>query len=128
MLQGLLVHSDPHIAVIDDDESLRLALRGLIRSYGFTVSDHGSAEDFLGSPYVQDTACVVTDIQMPGMSGIDLKQHLSSIKVKVPVIMITARDEAQLLDRARASGAHCLLRKPFEANELLSCIESALDN
>jgi FixJ family two-component response regulator len=106
--------------------SLRLALRGLIRSYGFKVSDHDSAEDFLASDDLDETACIVTDIHMPGMSGIDLKRHLVVSNRSVPVIMITARDEPKLLDHARASGAHCILHKPFEAEALLSCIETAL--
>jgi FixJ family two-component response regulator len=117
---------DQLISVIDDDPSIVLAVVGLVRSLGYQASGHASAEAFLASGEAESTRCVITDIQMPGMSGIALKNHLSTNHVMTPVIMITARTEAALLASARASGAICLLGKPFEANDLIHCLECAL--
>jgi FixJ family two-component response regulator len=114
------------ICIIDDDESMRNAIVGLVRSAGYEAHGFGSAEHFLGSGTARSSACVITDIQMPGMSGIELKEHLAASQCPVPVIMITARDDADLEAKAMASGAVCFLRKPFDANELLHCLEGAL--
>jgi len=120
------VAQDKLISIIDDDESLRLALVGLVRSLGYRAQGFGSAEEYLGSGDLGASACVITDIQMPGMSGIELKLLLAGRKLPMPVIMITARTEPGLRDKAMASGAVCLLHKPFEANALIACIEEAL--
>ena len=117
---------DQLISVIDDDASIVSAVVGLVRSLGYRASGHASAEAFLASGEAYSTCCVITDIQMPGMSGIALKQHLATDKILTPVIMITARTEAALLASARASGAFCLLGKPFEPNDLIRCLENAL--
>jgi FixJ family two-component response regulator len=114
------------ISIIDDDESMRTALVGLIRSLGYDVRGFASAEEFLGYGPVQSCACVITDIQMPGMSGIELQQHLAACQYTLPVIMITARHEAGLEERALASGAVCFLRKPFAAETLVDCLERVL--
>lgn len=112
------------ISVIDDDESLRDALVGLLRSHGYEADGYPTAEAFLGA--AQATNCIVTDIQMPGISGIELKEELSRRGDRTPVIMITARPDPNLEMRARASGAACFLRKPFDAGDLVDCIKSAL--
>lgn len=117
---------DPLISVIDDDDSLRAALVGLVRSLGYRASGYASAEDFLAAGTARDCACVVTDIQMPGLSGIELKQRLAESGCTAPVIMITARTEAGLREKAIASGAVCVLQKPFAAEALIDCIEKAL--
>jgi FixJ family two-component response regulator len=117
---------DALIAVIDDDEATRSALAGLMRAKGFDVRIYGSAEDFLKSDSRQASRCIITDIQMPGLSGIDLKQQLKAENCATPVIMITARAEPQLHSQALASGAHSLLRKPFKAQALIDCVERAL--
>lgn len=116
----------PLIAIIDDDESMRRALVALIRSAGYQARDFVSAEAFLASGAIASFSCIITDIQMPGMSGIELKQHLVAIACSVPVIMITARHDPDLEGKAFASGAVCFLRKPFEADVLIPCVESAL--
>jgi FixJ family two-component response regulator len=116
--------SDPRITIIDDDDSLRAALVGLVRSLGYNAREFASAEDFLAALPASD--CIVTDIQMPGLSGIDLKNELVRNGDATPVIMITARGDAGIEQRARASGASCFLKKPFETSDLVSCIESAL--
>ena len=116
----------PLISIIDDDDSLRRALVRLIRSLGYDVRGFGSAEEFAESGATEKFACIITDIQMPGMSGIELKQLLSTRDCTVPVIMITARHEAGLEEKALAAGAACFLRKPFEADVLIACLERAL--
>ncbi|WP_341898476.1 response regulator [Ferrovibrio terrae] len=117
---------DRLISIIDDDESLRLALVGLVRSLGYRASGFGSAEEFLNSSDIAASSCLITDIQMPGLSGIELKHLLVERNYRLPVIMITGRADPSLRDRALASGAICLLKKPFEAAALLDCIERAL--
>ncbi|MEJ1975881.1 MAG: response regulator [Acetobacteraceae bacterium] len=118
--------SKPLIAVIEDDESLRVALAGLLRSLGYEASSHASAEAFLESDRVEAVRCIITDIQLPGLSGIGLKQELDTRAVGTAVIMITARVEEVLHARAMASGALCLLKKPFEMDALIGCIDRAL--
>jgi FixJ family two-component response regulator len=114
------------IAIIDDDEQTRSALAGLMRAKGFDARAFASAEEFLDAGASSESQCVITDIQMPGLSGIDLKRRLDSIHCTVPVIMITARTEKLLHDQAIASGSFCLLRKPFRTDALLACVERAL--
>jgi FixJ family two-component response regulator len=120
------VPNNPLISVIDDDGSLRRAVVALVRSLGYAASGHASAEDFLATGEIDRSACVITDIQMPGMSGIDLKRALDARNSRVPVIMITARTEEALLERARASGASDLLRKPFDADSFVRSLDRAL--
>jgi FixJ family two-component response regulator len=115
------------ISVIDDDDSLRAALVGLVRSLGYEVRGFGSAEEFLQADAVRTANCIITDIQMPGMSGIELKRHLTAQQVPAPVIMITARPEADLEAKALASGAFCFLRKPFDASVLIDWVGKALE-
>ena len=105
---------------------MRNAVVALVRSAGYDARGFASGEEFLASGEVQSFACVITDIQMPGMSGIELKQHLTASHNGVPVIMITARHDPDLEGKALASGAACFLRKPFEADRLIGCIESAV--
>lgn len=116
------------IAVIEDDESVRVAVSSLVRSLGYDARGFVSVEDFLTSDAVAGAACIITDIQMPGMSGIDLKRHLTANGNAVPVIMITARAEPDLEPQALASGAACFLRKPFQAEALIDCLRSVLSN
>jgi FixJ family two-component response regulator len=114
------------IAVIDDDDSFRAALVDSLGSFGYGVRGFASAEEFVAAEGEGGCDCVITDIHMPGMSGIDLKRLLTARDCRVPVIMVTARGEPGLEARAVASGAVCLLRKPFAANALLGSLERAL--
>lgn len=118
--------ADPLISVVEDDESLRQAMVGLVRSLGYRVAGYPCAEDFLVADASERSDCVVTDIQMPGLSGIDLKLRLVADGVATPVIMVTARADPNLHERAMASGAACLLRKPFTAEALIECLDRAL--
>lgn len=115
----------PLISIIDDDESVRLATASLLRSEGYRTELFASAEDFLASDAAR-FACVVSDIQMAGMSGIDLTGQLLADDADARIILMTARTEEDLHQRAGASGAVCLLSKPFAAEQLLNCVERAL--
>ena len=124
--KGRWVPAGPLIAIIDDDESMRKALVALVRSAGYEGRGFASADDFVGWGTVPSFGCVITDIQMPGMNGIELKKHLTASLLPVPVIMITAQHDPSLEQRAIVSGADCFLRKPFEADALIACLEDAL--
>jgi FixJ family two-component response regulator len=116
------------IAVIDDDESFRVALIESLQSLGYDASGFVSAEQFVAGGGEGSSDCVITDIQMPGMSGFDLKKLLDARGSAIPVIMITARAGMDLEVKAAASGALCLLRKPFETDALIDCLERAANN
>ena len=116
----------PLISIIDDDNSLLSAIVRLVRSAGYDAQGFASAEAFLGCAAAANFACIITDIQLPGMSGIELKHHLAARQISTPVIMITARNEAGLEDKALASGAVCFFRKPFDTGALIGCLETAL--
>jgi FixJ family two-component response regulator len=116
------------ISVVDDDDSFRTALIELLRSLGYGARGFSSAEEFVAADSEASSDCIITDIQMPGMSGFDLKRLLTARGSKVPVIMITARVETSLEARVTASGAICLLRKPFEMDTLTGCLDKALQH
>jgi FixJ family two-component response regulator len=117
---------EPFISVIDDDASVRQAVLSLLRSCGLKGMAFTSAEAFLVSDAPRRTHLVITDIHMPGMSGIDLKRKLDAEGSTVPVIMITAKTEAAVLARAQACHPASLLKKPFDSEEFLACVERAL--
>ena len=116
----------PLISVIDDDESMRTAIMGLVRSLGYEVRGYASAHAFLAEGDLHGVSCVVCDIQMAGISGIELKRLLGQRASNLPVIMITACTEPGLCERALASGARCCLQKPFAADALIGAIEESL--
>jgi FixJ family two-component response regulator len=120
------VAREPVIAVVDDDGPFRTALIESLCSLGYGVRGFASAEEFAAADGEGGCDCVITDIHMPGMSGLDLKRSLTARGCRVPVIMITARTEPELEARVAASSAICLLTKPFEANILVGHIETAL--
>jgi FixJ family two-component response regulator len=113
------------ISVVDDDDSFRTALVELLRSLGHGVRGFASAEEFVAGDGEASCDCIITDVQMPGMSGLDLKRLLTARGSTVPVIMITAHAETSLDAKVAASGAICLLRKPFETDALIDCLERA---
>jgi FixJ family two-component response regulator len=120
------VARDLEIAVIDDDDSFRVALVESLSSLGYGADGYGSAEDYIGAIGGRSFNCVVTDIHMPGMSGLDLMRHLAILGVTTPVVLITARSDRNLEAKAAAAGAACLLRKPFEIKDLVECIQGAV--
>src|SRR5258705_13251325 len=110
------------ISVVDDDDSVRSGTASLLRAAGYVTESFASAEDFLKSGDHHRFACVVTDIQMPGMSGIELANQLGQGDPPTPVILVTARTEKEILENAAQSRASFLLRKPFTADQLLECL------
>jgi FixJ family two-component response regulator len=116
----------PMIAIIDDDEEVRVATENLVQSYGLAAHTFASAEAFLDSSLVDETACLITDVQMPGMSGIDLQNTLLMQGCNVPMIFITAFPEEHLRRQAEASSGLGFLTKPFDARSLMACIDKAL--
>jgi len=121
------VSKEQTIAVIDDDGQFRAALVDSLLSLGYGVREFASAEEFIALHGEFSCDCVITDVQMSGMSGFDLKEALTARHCRVPVIMVTALAEPELKARAAASEAFCLLRKPFATTELLACLRSVLD-
>jgi FixJ family two-component response regulator len=113
------------VAVVDDDASVREALKALLRAAGFRVDVFGSAEEFLGPRRAADTACLVLDVQMPGMSGLELQRVVASGSA-VPIVFMTAHADANVRARALASGAVQFLEKPFDDEALLEAIEQAI--
>jgi FixJ family two-component response regulator len=119
------VSQTPLIAIVDDDASVCEAIRGLVEAFGFAADAFSSAEEFLQSERLNDTACLITDVQLPGMSGLQLQNHLSLSGSRIPIIVITAFPGDDR--RALAEGAICFLRKPVVKEDLLTCIRLALD-
>ena len=103
-----------------------MATTKLVRLHGFIADAFASAEEFLRSPRVNETSCLITDVQMPGMNGVDLQRHLIAQGKRVPVIFITAFPEERSRARALEGGAACFLTKPFDGQTLISCVDTAL--
>ena len=116
----------PLISIVDDDVSVREALWGLLRSVGFAVNSFASAEEFLASDQIGSANCLVLDVRMPGMGGIELLRRLVASHRKIPVILITAYEEEGMRARALSGGARAVLIKPFSEEAILSAIHSAL--
>ena len=116
----------PTVAVVDDDEAVRAALSNLLASLDLGVATFASAEEFLASPACRAAACLITDVQMPGMSGLDLQRHLASEGNRIPVILITAFPQDRLRRQAEAEGAFGFFAKPFDGGLMIACIERAL--
>ena len=117
----------PLISVVDDDESMREAIKGLVKSLGYTVEAFASAEEFLNSRKVRRTACLVADVQMPGMTGLELHRHLMASGETIATILITAYPSDSVQERALGDGVVCYLSKPFDDDDLLACIRSSLN-
>jgi FixJ family two-component response regulator len=114
------------ISIVDDDESIRESTKGLVRSLGYQAATFASAEEFLQSDSVDRTACLITDVRMPGLSGIDLQCGLIAQGVQMPTIFITAFPEEETRARAMKAGALGYLSKPFSEESLLKCLDKAL--
>jgi two-component system response regulator FixJ len=112
------------VSIVDDDESVREGLMGLMQSHGYDAKSFGSAADFLAADGRAD--CLVVDIHMPGMTGLELCSHVALGDRNTPIIMITARHDEGLRKRALNSGAHCYLVKPLQEERLLECVRSAI--
>jgi FixJ family two-component response regulator len=116
----------PRISVVDDDDSVRESLRGLLRSVRFGVEVFASAEEFLGSDRLSETDCLILDVRMQGMNGLELQRRLLSIRPGMPVIFISAHGDDELRSRALRGGAVEYLLKPFSEEALLNAVQKAL--
>jgi FixJ family two-component response regulator len=114
------------ISIVEDDASVREATRGLIRSLGYDAATFASAEEYLRSERVSDTSCLITDVQMSGMSGVDLQERLIADGHRTPIIFMTAYPEERVRTRALDAGAVGFLSKPFNDDSLIACLERAL--
>jgi FixJ family two-component response regulator len=116
------------VAVVEDDESYRAALQRLLKSAGLSVLAFASAEDFLNSGQQRETGCLIADIRMPGMSGLDLQARLNKEQCPIPTIFITAHGEEKMRLQAMRGGAVKFLAKPFDGAILLEAVRVALDS
>jgi len=122
------VTDKPLIVIVDDDDVFRAALENLVRSLGWSTRAFASAEAYLQSSLVNQTSCLIADIQMPKMNGLELHERLSTSGFDIPVIFVTAHPEEALKARALNAGAVCFLRKPLDlqGRRLAECVERAL--
>ena len=114
------------ISVVEDDQPFRESMRKLMMALGYTVEAFPSAADFLASPLLLATACLVSDVQMPGMTGIELHRHLVDVGHRIPTILVTAYPDETTRSRALRDGVVCFLCKPVDDDHLERCLRSAL--
>ena len=114
------------ISIVDDDEPFRESMRKLVMLLGYTVEAFPSAADFLASRHLPETACLVADVHMPGMTGIELHRHLVAAGYAIPTILVTAYPDEVIRDRALNEGVVCYLSKPVDDDYLERCLRSAL--
>jgi FixJ family two-component response regulator len=112
------------ISIIDDDDSVRESLRRLMRSVGFAVNVFASAEEFLDSDRLRNTDCLILDVRLPGMSGLELQRHLKTGHSEIPIIFITSYEDGEVRARALNAGAVHYFLKPFNDEDLLDAIEA----
>jgi FixJ family two-component response regulator len=114
------------ISIVDDDGPYRDSMRKLIMLFGYTVETFASAADFLASPHFPDTACLVADVHMPGITGVELHRHLVDAGYAIPTILVTAYPDEAVRDQALRDGVACYLSKPVDDDHLERCLRSAL--
>ena len=120
--------ANKEVAIVDDDAAVRIALEGLLRSAGLNARAFKSAEEFMGSGQQFQTACLIADIRMPGMSGLELQATLNAARCRIPIVFITAHGDAQMRMQALRAGAVEFLAKPFNDEVLLETVRAALEN
>jgi FixJ family two-component response regulator len=116
------------VAIVDDDDSMRTAVQDLLEAVGLPAQGFASAEEFLKSGKQYGTACLIADIRMPGMSGLELQAHLNAERCRVPIIFITAHGDEKMRLQARREGAVEFLSKPFDNEVLLDSVRAALES
>jgi FixJ family two-component response regulator len=116
------------VVVVDDDDSMRSAVQDLLEAVGLPARGFASAEEFLRSGKQHETACLITDIRMPGMSGLDLQAQLNAERCRIPIIFITAHGDEKMRLQARREGAVEFLSKPFDNEVLLDGVRAALES
>jgi len=114
------------ISIIDDDQLYRESIRKLIMLLGYTVEAFPSAADFLASRHLPETACLIADVHMPGMTGVELHRHLVDAGYAIPTILVTAYPDEVVRDRVLREGVFCYLSKPVDDHHLERCLRSAL--
>jgi len=117
-----------HVAIVDDDDLMRSALQGLLKAVGLPARTFASAEEFLESGQLHDTACLIADIRMSGMSGLELQAKLNAERVRIPTIFITAHGDERMRMQALRAGAVEFLAKPFDNGALLESVRAALES
>src|ERR1700678_460039 len=121
-----LLNNAPLISIVDDDSVIRGAIESLVMSYGFQTRTFESAEAFLQSEQLTETSCLISDVQMPNISGVELQQRLADQGLRIPMIFITAYPNDAIRTRVLNAGAVCYLQKPFDHQSLMQCIGHAL--
>ena len=116
------------VSVIEDDQFFRESMRRLMRSLGYDVAAFPSAADFLASPRLAETACLIADVHMPAMTGLELYQHLIEAGYAIPTILVTAYPDDVVRARALNDGVVCYLRKPVDEQHLIRCLRAALES
>ncbi len=116
------------VAIVDDDDSMRSALQGLLKAIGLPAQAFASAEEFLNSGQQHQTACLIADIRMPGTSGLELQAKLNAEHCRIPTIFITAHGDTKMRMQALRAGAVEFLAKPFEDEALLESVRAALES
>ena len=124
--KNLILCCAPVISIVDDDASVRDAMNGFVRSLGYVAATFRSAEEFLCSERLNDTSCLIADVQMPGLGGLELQGHLIAEGHPLPMIFVTAFPEERIRTRALKAGAFGFLSKPFEEETLIDCLNKAL--
>jgi FixJ family two-component response regulator len=117
-----------HVAIVDDDDLMRSALQGLLKAVGLPARTFASAEEFLESGQLHDTACLIADIRMSGMSGLELQARLNAEPVRIPTIFITAHGDELMRMQALRAGAVEFLAKPFDNSALIESVRAALNS
>jgi FixJ family two-component response regulator len=124
----MVITNNKVVAIVDDDEEVRVALGGLLRSAGLTARAFESAEEFINSGQKGQTACLIADIRMPGMSGLELQAKLNAEGCRIPIIFITAHGDARMRMQALRAGAVEFMAKPFDDEALLETVRAALES
>jgi FixJ family two-component response regulator len=114
------------VSVVEDDQFFRESMRRLMRSLGYSVEAFPSAADFLASPRLVETACLIADVHMPTMTGLELHRHLTDAGYAIPTILVTAYPDDHVRTRALNEGVVCYLRKPVDEKRLMQCLRTAL--
>jgi FixJ family two-component response regulator len=116
------------VSVVEDDQFFRESMRRLLRSFGYSVVVFPTAADFLDSPRLAETACLIADVHMPAMTGLELHRHLVDAGYAIPTILVTAYPDDDVKVRALKAGVVCYLRKPVNLEQLVRCVRAAVES
>ena len=116
------------VSIVEDDQFFRESMRRLIRSLGYSVEAFSSPADFLASPHLIETACLIADVHMPAMTGVELHRHLIEAGHAIPTVLVTAYPDEDVRSRALKEGVICYLRKPVDEEQLKRCLRTAFNS